>query len=53
MDDAGQITKNGQKNIDEEVGAAAALEENANRREDDGEDDFANVAIWQQSMSAN
>ena len=38
-------TENGQQNVDEEISAASALEENAERWEDDGEDDLANVAF--------
>ena len=45
MDDTGDVSKDGQADVDEQVGIAAALEEDAERREDDGEDDLADVAV--------
>ena len=39
----GNVTKDGQQDVDEEVRIAAALEEHAEGREEDGEDDLANV----------
>jgi hypothetical protein len=36
--------ENGQEDVDQEVGAAPALEENTQRREDDGKDHLADVA---------
>lgn len=36
-------TQNGQQDVDEQVSAASALEEDTHGREDDGEDDLANV----------
>ena len=44
MDDTRNITQYCQENVDEEVGIATALEENTERREEDGEDDLADVA---------
>ena len=44
MDDTRNITQYCQENVDEEVGIATALEENTKRREEDGEDDLADVA---------
>lgn len=38
------LTQDGQGHIDEQVDAAARLEKDTQRREDDGEDEFANVA---------
>lgn len=38
------VTKDGQQDVDEEVGSAAALEEDTDRWEDDGKEDLANVA---------
>ena len=38
-------TEDGQQDVDEEVTAAAALEEDTQRREDDGKDDLADVAV--------
>jgi hypothetical protein len=44
VDDAGEVAENGQEDVDQEVGAAPALEENTQRREDDGKDHLADVA---------
>lgn len=44
MNDAGNVTKDGQQDVDEEVSTAAALEEDTKRREDDGDDDLDDVA---------
>lgn len=43
VDDAGDVTKDRQEEVDQEVSTAAALEENSKRREQDGEDDLADV----------
>lgn len=44
MDDSGDVTEDGEEDVDEQVGAAAALEEDADGGEEDGEDDLADVA---------
>jgi len=44
MDDAGQVTENGEQDIDEEVGTAAALKEDTEGREDDRQDDLEDIA---------
>lgn len=44
VDETGDETQDGQGDVDEEVDAAAALEEDTQGREDDGEDDLADVA---------
>jgi len=44
VDDAGDVSKDGEQNVDEKVCAAATLKEDSERREDDGEDDLADVA---------
>lgn len=44
MNDSGNVTKDGQQNVDEEVSTTAALEEDTKRREDDGDDDLDDVA---------
>lgn len=46
VDDSGDVTKDGEEDVDEEVGAAAALEEDTDGGEEDGEDDLADVAGW-------
>ena len=45
MDDARNVTKDGQQDVDEQVGIAATLEEDTERRKDDGDDDLADVAV--------
>ena len=44
MQNAGDITQDGQEDVDEQIGTAAALEKDAERRNKDGEDDFNDVA---------
>ena len=44
VDDSGDVTEDGEEDVDEEVCATAALEEDADGREEDGEDDLADVA---------
>ena len=39
------LTKDGESNVDEEIETAAALEEDTHGREDDGKDDFADIAV--------
>jgi hypothetical protein len=40
----GNVTEDGQQDVDEEVGIASALEEHADGREEDGEHDLDEVA---------
>lgn len=42
---AGDLPKDGEQNVDEKVGATATLKEDSERREDDGKDDLADVAV--------
>lgn len=44
MNDAGNITQDGQEDVDAQVGIASTLEEDTQRREEDGKNDLANVA---------
>lgn len=44
VDDSGNVTQDGEEDVDEEIGAAATLEEDTERWEEDGEDDLADVA---------
>lgn len=39
------VAQDGQEDVDEEVGIASALEEDAQRRNEDGEDDLDDVAV--------
>jgi len=45
VDDTRNPTQDGQTNVDQEVRAASALQEDAQRRQDDGEDDLADVTV--------
>lgn len=45
MDDAGNVSEDGEEDVDEEVCTAAALKEDTEGREEDGEDDLANVTV--------
>lgn len=45
MDDAGNVTKDGQKNVDEQVTATSALEEDTQRRQQDSDDDLEDIAV--------
>jgi hypothetical protein len=44
VDDTGQVTKDGQEDVDEEVTSAATLEKDSDGREDDGKNDLADIA---------
>ena len=46
VDDTGNITQNREQDVDEQVRAAAAFEEDTERWQDDGEDDFEDVAVF-------
>lgn len=46
VDDSGNVTKNGQEDVDEEVCAATTLEEYTKRRKKDGKDDLDDVAVF-------
>jgi len=45
MDNSRNITKDGQEDVDEEVGTATTLKEDTKRRKDDGKNDLANIAV--------
>ena len=44
VDDTRQVPENGQQDVDEQVGTAATLQEDTQRREDDSKNDLADVA---------
>ncbi len=44
VDDARDVSQYRQDDVDEEVGIATAFEEDTERGEEDGEDDFADIA---------
>lgn len=43
VDDSGNVTENGQQDVDEEIGTATAFQEDTDWGDEDGEDDFDNV----------
>lgn len=45
VDDTGDITQDGEKDVDEEVTSTSTFEEDTQRWEDDGNDDFADVSV--------
>lgn len=45
VDDTGDITQDGEKDVDEEVTSTSTFEENTQRWEDDGNDDFADISV--------
>jgi len=45
VNDTGDVTQDGEKDVNEEVGVAAALEEDTNGREEDGKNDLEDVAV--------
>lgn len=45
MQKTGGLTKNGQGDVDEQINTTSTLEEDTHGREDDGEDDLADIAI--------
>lgn len=45
VDDTGNVTQDGEQDVDEQVGAASALEEDTQRWQEDGKEDLADVAV--------
>lgn len=45
VDNTGEISEDREEDVDEEISAAAALKADSERREEDGEDDLADVAV--------
>lgn len=43
MDNSRNVTKDGEQDVDEEISIAASLQEDTERREDDGKNDLADV----------
>jgi hypothetical protein len=44
MDNAWDVTEDGEQDVDEQVAAATALQEDTKRWQEDSDDDFADVA---------
>jgi hypothetical protein len=51
MDNAGNVTKDGQQNVDEEVGIATTLQEDTDWGNEDGEDDLNDVGTGESHCS--
>lgn len=51
MDDTRNVTQNGQTDVDQQVSTASSLQKNTDRRQDDREDDLANVTENQTYVS--
>lgn len=51
MNDTWNVAQYCEKDVDQEIGIAATFEEDAKRWQDHGEDDFANVAVIDQSSA--
>lgn len=47
MDDAWDVPEDGEQDVDEQVAAATALKEDADRWQEDGDDDFTDVTKMQ------
>jgi hypothetical protein len=45
VDDTREVTEDGEQDVDEEVSSAAALEEDTQRRKEDGKEDLADIAV--------
>lgn len=45
MDDTRNPTQDGQTDVDQEVGITSALQEDTQRRQDDGKDNFADITV--------
>jgi hypothetical protein len=45
MNDAWDVTEDGKQDVDQKITAAATLEEDTQRWEDDGKDDLADVTV--------
>jgi hypothetical protein len=45
MNDAGNVTEDGEQDVDQKITTAATLEEDSQRGEDDGKDDLADIAV--------
>ena len=47
MDDTRDVTQYGQQDVDQKVGIATALKEDTKGRKEDGEDDFADITMFE------
>jgi hypothetical protein len=52
VNDTGNVTQDGQTDVDEEISAASSLEEDTQRGKENGEDDFADIPIVDRMVRA-
>lgn len=45
VDNTGDVTQDGQQDVDQEISTTSALQEDTQRRQEDGENDLADVTI--------
>lgn len=50
VDDTGNVTQDGEEDVDAEVSTASALQEDTHRRQDDGEDDLEDVGTGERHV---
>lgn len=51
MDDTRDVSQNREQDVDEQIGAAATLEEDSQGREEDGKNDLEDVAVGRNMVS--
>ena len=52
MNDSGNVTQDGQTDVDEEIGIASSLEKDTEGRQDEGKNDLADIAVVIVSLHA-
>ena len=45
VDDTRNVTKDGEQDVDQEISSTSSLEENTDRRKEDGKNDLADIAV--------
>jgi len=53
MDDTRDVTEDGEQDVDEEISVASSLEEDTQRREDNGNNDFADVRCGERHVGGS
>lgn len=52
VDDARNVTQDGEQDVDEQISTAAALEKHTQRWQEDGKDDLADIAVFSTMLAA-
>lgn len=52
VDDAREVTEDGEQNVDEQIGSASALKEDTQRGQHDGKDDLADITVFALQVSS-